>query len=330
MLRTARRRLSSRSACSSARKLPDPSRRPPTGPPCSLRQGDQDRRGRRPATPEPPPMLTRSLPSVARATVQPLLGSPDHVLVGHEDVVEEHLVELRAAGDLPQRSHLDPGCVHVDDHGGDAGVLGRLRIGAHGGQTALAVVRAAGPHLLAVDAPAALDADRAGLDRRGVRAGVRFGEQLAPHLFLAQCLIDESFDLRRGSVLDQRQDHPAGDAVVGPLDTRRRRNSCSMTSCSTASAARPHGLGQCGITYPVSISRCRSCGCPSSVAISCGVGANPGPQFLGLRRQVDAVLPGHARQRSASNTSPAGPSPAEQPRATSSPGAGAGARRAPR
>ena len=43
-------------------------------------------------------------------------------------------------------------------------------------------------------------------------------------------------------------------------------NSCSMTSCSTAPASRPHGLGQCGMTYPVSImaSRCAAASRPAA------------------------------------------------------------------
>ncbi len=53
-------------------------------------------------------MLTRSLPSVARAAVT-RVRRPDNVLIGDEDIVEEHLVEFRVAGDLPQRPHLDTG-----------------------------------------------------------------------------------------------------------------------------------------------------------------------------------------------------------------------------
>jgi hypothetical protein len=39
-------------------------------------------------------MLTLSFPSVALATVSPV-DVADHVVVGHEHVVEEHLVEVR-------------------------------------------------------------------------------------------------------------------------------------------------------------------------------------------------------------------------------------------
>ena len=62
---------------------------------------------------EPRPMATRSVASVLRATRQPSPGSPDDAVVGHEDLVEEDLVEHRPAGDLAQRADLDPGAVHV-------------------------------------------------------------------------------------------------------------------------------------------------------------------------------------------------------------------------
>ena len=63
--------------------------------------------GMRHPAPPPPPMLTLSLPSVARATVQPAVDRPDHVGVGHEDVVEEDLVEVRVAGRHLQRPDRD-------------------------------------------------------------------------------------------------------------------------------------------------------------------------------------------------------------------------------
>jgi hypothetical protein len=44
----------------------------------------------------------------------------DEVLAGHADVGEEDLVELRVAGDLPQRPHLDAVGVHVHQQVGEA------------------------------------------------------------------------------------------------------------------------------------------------------------------------------------------------------------------
>lgn len=71
----------------------------------------------------------------------PGVRRPDNVLIGDEDIVEEHLVEFRVAGDLPQRPHLDTGGQHVDDHRGDASVFGGIRIGTHGSQATRAVLR---------------------------------------------------------------------------------------------------------------------------------------------------------------------------------------------
>ena len=67
-----------------------------------------------PMPPPPPPMLTRSLPSVERATRHPPFDRADDVLVGDEHVVEEHLVEQRMAGRLAQRTDVDAGRVQVD------------------------------------------------------------------------------------------------------------------------------------------------------------------------------------------------------------------------
>ena len=75
ILRAARRRLSSRNAWSSARNRPTRSTAPATRSPWVLAScTSQAEAGAIP--PAPPPMLTRSLPNVALATVQPALGSP--------------------------------------------------------------------------------------------------------------------------------------------------------------------------------------------------------------------------------------------------------------
>ena len=75
------------------------------------------------------------------------------VVVGHADVVEEHLVEARPAGHLAQRPHLDARCVHVDDEAGEALVLRLVGVGAADDLADVAVVGAGGPHLLAGDDP---------------------------------------------------------------------------------------------------------------------------------------------------------------------------------
>src|SRR5579884_4110725 len=49
-----------------------------------------------------------------RVRDRPSLVEPaDEMVLGNEHVLEEHLVELRVAGDLHERSHLDPWRGHV-------------------------------------------------------------------------------------------------------------------------------------------------------------------------------------------------------------------------
>ena len=71
--------------------------------------------GRRRRPPPPPPIAARSFISVVSATRPALVDVTEAVRVGDADLVEEHLVERRAAGHLAQRAHLDAGRVHVDD-----------------------------------------------------------------------------------------------------------------------------------------------------------------------------------------------------------------------
>ena len=239
----------------------------------------------RPAAADADPLVAQRCPCDRPAGV----GLANHVLVGHEQVVEEHLVEIRATGHLPQWPHLDLGGLHVDDHRGDAGVLGRLGVGTHSGQAACAVVRPTGPHLLPVDLPPAVHPGGPGLDGRGVRAGFGLGEQLAPDLVFAERLLDESFYLPRRSVLDQGQNHPAGDSVVRALDAR-------VTELLLDDQLLHRVGGQPPRLGPVwhHVSRL-----DQLVALCLlvqrgdlgGVSTNPGAQILGLWRQVQAVLP---------------------------------------
>ena len=54
----------------------------------------------------------------------------EQVLARDDDAVEEDLAELRVAGHLHERAHLDPGGAHVDDQVGDAAVRRRVGIRA--------------------------------------------------------------------------------------------------------------------------------------------------------------------------------------------------------
>src|SRR6201999_2491650 len=87
------------------------------------------------------------------------------------------------------------------------------------GQAALAVHRITGPHLLTVDHPATVDPPGPGSNRRRVRAGSRLAEQLAPPQVTLQARPDQSLDLFRATVLQQRWDHPFTEAKTGFVQT---------------------------------------------------------------------------------------------------------------
>src|SRR5262249_45266041 len=125
-----------------------------------------------------------------------LVRCADDVVVGHEYVTEEHLVEIGTTSGLTQRPHLDAGSLHVDHDRRDARVLLGGRVGAHGREAEVAVLRAARPHLLAVDDPAAVDARRTRRDAGRVGTGVGLAEQLAPHEIARERRLHPAFDLR--------------------------------------------------------------------------------------------------------------------------------------
>src|SRR5919204_93330 len=91
-------------------------------------------------------------------------------------VVEEHLVELRLAGDLAQAANGDARRVHRDDEHRQALVLVGVGVRARQEQAVGGELRVGRPHLLAVEDPAAvLLLPGTGLHRREVRAGGRLG-----------------------------------------------------------------------------------------------------------------------------------------------------------
>ena len=59
----------------------------------------------------------------------PGIDVPDDIVVRHENLVQEHLVEHGAAGRFPERANVYPLCLHVDDHCRDACVLRRVPVG---------------------------------------------------------------------------------------------------------------------------------------------------------------------------------------------------------
>ncbi|MEZ5206348.1 MAG: hypothetical protein R2690_05070 [Acidimicrobiales bacterium] len=116
-----------------------------------------------------------------RRDAPPVVDGADALVVRHDGVVEEHLVEVELVGDLAQRPDVDARLVHVDGERRDALVLRRAGVGARQHQAPIGELGVGRPHLLAGEAPpAAAVADRLGRQRSQVAAGARLREQLAP------------------------------------------------------------------------------------------------------------------------------------------------------
>ena len=170
-----------------------------------------------------------------------LVDLADDVVVGHEHVVEEDLVEQRLAGDLAQRAapRRPSRCMSI------ANVETPACLAASGSVRTVAspcvlfwapLVHTFWP--LTSQPPSTRV--RAGLDRGGVGAGVRFAEQLAPVAARPRGW--------GGSSARPDRRCRAGGASAAPTcrsraaGARRSGSSSSITSCSTAPAPRPHGL----------------------------------------------------------------------------------------
>ena len=155
--------------------------------------------------PEPAPdTICRSPESVAFATFHPSPTSPTRWSSGTTAPIEEHLVEVDLAGDVPQRPHVDAGLVQVDEEVRDALPLRDVGIGAGEQHAEVGEVRPRGPHLLAGHEPVVAVALGARRERREVGARAGLAEQLAPHLFVAHDRRQEAQALLLGAVREQR------------------------------------------------------------------------------------------------------------------------------
>ena len=95
-------------------------------------------------------------------------GRADDVRRGGDGAVEEHLVELRRAGDLRDRPHLDPRLVHGHEQVRQALPAARRRVGAGQHEAPVGDVGQRRPHLLSGDPPdVAVEDRRASARRRG-------------------------------------------------------------------------------------------------------------------------------------------------------------------
>ena len=171
----------------------------------------------------------------------------EQVVAGHLDVVEEDLVELGVAGDLPQRAHLDAVSVHVDDHVGEALVPLGVGVRAADQDAEVGDVRVRRPDLLAVDDEAAVSRLDAGPHRGEVRARSRLREALAPDLLGAQDLLQVALLLLLGAVRhDRRAGHSQADHadVLGRLRSRELLEHDRLVAVRGALAAVLLGPGE--------------------------------------------------------------------------------------
>ena len=80
---------------------------------------------------------------------------PQQVTARDVGPVDEHLAEVRLAGDLTDRADLDPGLAHRQEEEADALVLGNVPVGASQQEPVLGPRSVGRPHLLTSDDPAA-------------------------------------------------------------------------------------------------------------------------------------------------------------------------------
>ena len=148
------------------------------------------------------------------------LGADQHA-VGHQHVVEKHLVEHLLAGHVSDRAHGDAGKRHVDQELRQAGVavLGVGRAGAHQRDHVMRDVRLRGPDLGAVDAPAVRRVFGLGADRCQVGAGVGFAHADAEEAFAAGDRREDFLALLFGAEVEQQR---AALAVGDPVRRDRR------------------------------------------------------------------------------------------------------------
>src|SRR5204863_27590 len=135
----------------------------------------------------------------------------------HAHVLEEDLVEAGVARHLHERAHADAGRLHVDQEVGDAGVLGRVGVGAHQAEHPVGVLRVGGPYLLPVHDELVAAELRARAERRQVRARARLRVALAPDLRGGEDARQVTAPLLLAAVLDERRpDHRDAEEADQP------------------------------------------------------------------------------------------------------------------
>ena len=169
------------------------------------------------ATPMPA-MLVRSWPSRNLAYVQPRFSSPIRFSTGTRTFSNAHFVDLMAAVEQLDRTHAHARAFHVDQQERNAGLLFRLRIGAHQAEDPIGVLAERVPGLLAIDEIVIALAHRARAQRGQIRAGARLRIPLAPPR-LARADGRQKALLLRGAA--ERDDHGRDHLDSERNETRR-------------------------------------------------------------------------------------------------------------
>ncbi len=145
------------------------------------------------------------------ADAPPFVERTEQRIGRDHDVGEEHLVELRAAGHLPQRANLDARQRHVEQEERDALVLRSVGVGPGHQDAPVADSTSGAPDLLAVDHEGVTIGDCRGPQRRKIAPGLGLAEELAPHLVGLDDRAEVSLLLLRSPELEQPlacQDEP--------------------------------------------------------------------------------------------------------------------------
>src|ERR1019366_6584741 len=136
----------------------------------------------------------------------------DDVVRRRTSAVEEHFVELRGPGHLPDGPHVDALLAHRDQQIRQPSVLRRARVRAAKHEAPVGPLRERGPDLLARHDPLAAAKLGARLHVREIAPGVRLGVALAPELVAADDRGQEAALLSIGpEEEDRRSDEPFAD-----------------------------------------------------------------------------------------------------------------------
>ncbi len=159
----------------------------------------------------------------------------------HADLVQKDLVVfVLVARHVDDRPHPEAGTVHVDQELRQALMLGQVRVGAGNQHADLRLVCQRRPDLVALDDVVIAVAPGDGAQGAEVGAARRLAEQHAPQ-FLAG-------ERRRQQCVSKDWAQLLMATGLRGGTTPARLISSSMMSCSSGSAERPQGLGQCGTT----------------------------------------------------------------------------------